>query len=304
MQTKPPIPFQGNKKLWKKKFIDIIKEMGEYDIYVDLFGGSGILSHWVKHIYPSSTVIYNDFDKYEDRCKQIKETNEILTRCREVCKDLKKKQPLGEERTEEIKKIFKEYSNPDLITLKSQLHYTKRIDKNFKSFDDFFKEKLYNNLNENGYKETDKYFEGLQIYSKDWHELFEEITKKYKDSIKGCLKRSEKKILFIMDPPYLYTDKSQYKNNYWLLNDSLKLFEIIAGFDSLLFSNDVSGFKELIDATNKYFKTNINYKYIYNRMNKINKPMEDYVLIFQREKQEEGTEEESTEEIEEESEKE
>lgn len=177
MQTKPPIPFQGNKKLWKNKFINIIKEMGEYDIYVDLFGGSGILSHWVKHIYPSSTVIYNDFDKYEDRCKQIKETNEILTRCREVCKGLKKKQPLGEERTEEIKKIFKEYSNPDLLTLKTQLHYTKRIDKNFKSVDDFFKEKLYNNLNGNDYKETGKYFEGLKIYSKDWHELFEEIIK-------------------------------------------------------------------------------------------------------------------------------
>ena len=85
---------------------------------------------------------------------------------------------------------------------------------------------------------------------------------------------------------------------------SLKLFEIIAGFDSLLFSSDVSGFKELIDATKKYFKTNINYKYIYNGMNKINKQREDYCLIFQREKQEEGTEEESTEEIEEESEKE
>lgn len=285
MQNKPPIPFQGNKKLWKNKFINIIKEMGEYDIYVDLFGGSGILSHWVKHIFPSSTVIYNDFDKYEDRCKQIKETNEILTRCREVCKDLKKKQPLSEEQTKEIKKIFKEYSNPDLLTLNSQLHYTKRIDKNFKSFDDFFKEKLYNNLNGNDFKETGTYFEGLQIYSKDWHELFEEITKKYKD----------KKILFIMDPPYLYTDKSQYKNNYWLLNDYLKLFEIIAGFDSLLFSSDVSGFKELIDATNKYFKTNINYKYIYNRMYKINKPKEDYCLIFQKNSEEKETEEEEQE---------
>ena len=297
MQNKPPIPFQGNKKLWKTKFINIIKELGEYDIYVDLFGGSGILSHWVKHIFPSSTVIYNDFDKYEDRCKQIKETNEILTRCREVCKGLKKKQQIDEEKTKEIKKIFKEYSNPDLLTLKTQLHYTKRIDKNFKSFDDFFKEKLYNNLNGNDYKESGKYFEGLKIYSKDWHELFEEIIKENQGK--------NKKILFIMDPPYLYTDKSQYKNNYWLLNYSLKLFEIIAGYDSLLFSSDKSGFKELIDATNKYFKTNINYKYIYNRMNKINKPREDYVLIFQREKQEEKEEEENNEENnEEESEKE
>lgn len=296
MQTKPPIPFQGNKKLWKNKFINIIKEMGEYDIYVDLFGGSGILSHWVKHIFPSSTVIYNDFDKYEDRCKQIKETNEILTRCREVCKGLKKKQLIDEERTEEIKKIFKEYSNPDLLTLNGQLHYTKRIDKNFKSVDDFFKSKLYNNLNGSEFKETGKYFEGLKIYSKDWHELFEEIIKENQGK--------NKKILFIMDPPYLYTDKSQYKNNYWLLNDSLKLFEIIAGYDSLLFSSDVSGFKELIDATNKYFKTNINYKYIYNGMNKINKPREDYVLIFQRNSEEIEEEEERNEEEEENNEKE
>ena len=107
-----------------------------------------------------------------------------------------------------------------------------------------------------------------------------------------------------MDPPYLYNDKSQNKNNYWLLNDHLKLFEIIAGYDSLLFLSDKSGFKELIDAINKYFKTNINYKIIYNRMNKINKPREDYVLIFQRNSKEEETEEEQEEETEEESEKE
>lgn len=286
MQNKPPIPFQRNKKLWKNKFINIIKEMGEYDIYVDLFGGSGILSHWVKHIFPSSTVIYNDFDKYEDRCKQIKETNEILTRCREVCKGLKRKQPIDEERTKEIKKIIKEYSNPDLLTLNSQLHHTQRIYENFKSVDDFFKEKLYNNLNGKEFKETGTYFDGLKIYSKDWHELFEEIIKENQGK--------NKKILFIMDPHYLYPDKSQYKNNYWLLNDSLKLFEIIAGYDSLLFSSDKSGFKELIDATNKYFKTNINYKIIYNKMNTINKPREDYCLIFQKkEKQEENNEEES-----------
>ena len=37
MQNKPPIPFQGNKKLWKNKFIDIIKEMGEYDIYILIY---------------------------------------------------------------------------------------------------------------------------------------------------------------------------------------------------------------------------------------------------------------------------
>ena len=77
----------------------------------------------------------------------------------------------------------------------------------------------------------------------------------------------------------------------------MKLFEIIASYDSLLFSSDKSGFKELIDATNKYFKTNINYKIIYNKMTKINKPREDYVLIFQRNseeiEEEENNEEES-----------
>lgn len=277
MLNKPPIPFQGNKKLWKNKFTDIIKQLGEYDIYVDLFGGSGILSHWVKHIYPEATVIYNDYDNYRQRCNQIKETNEILTKCREICKDVKKKQQINEEKTEEIKKILKKYTNPDLLTLKAQLHYTKRIDKHFKTVDDFFKEKLYNNLNENDFKEYDKYFEGLEICSKDWYELYKETIDKY----------NNKNILFIMDPPYLYTDKSQYKNNYWLLNDSLKLFEIIAGYDSLLFSSDRSGFKELIDAINKYFKANVNYNIIFNKMTNINKPRSDYVLIFQRKNEQE-----------------
>ena len=36
----------------------------ESTVFVDLFGGSGLLSHITKRCKPEATVIYNDFDNY------------------------------------------------------------------------------------------------------------------------------------------------------------------------------------------------------------------------------------------------
>ena len=52
------------------KYID---EEGEGWTIVDVFGGSGLLSHTAKQLKPKATVIYNDFDGYNERLsKEIK----------------------------------------------------------------------------------------------------------------------------------------------------------------------------------------------------------------------------------------
>ena len=76
--SKPPLPFEGNKKLWKKNYKEILKEFEDIEIFVDLFGGSGLLSNWTKNTYKNSIVIYNDFDNYRERLKNIPTTNDLM----------------------------------------------------------------------------------------------------------------------------------------------------------------------------------------------------------------------------------
>lgn len=73
--SKPPLPFEGNKKLWRKNYKEILKEYNDIEIFVDLFGGSGILSNWTKNTYKDAIVIYNDFDNYRERLNNIQTTN-------------------------------------------------------------------------------------------------------------------------------------------------------------------------------------------------------------------------------------
>lgn len=59
-----PLPFQGQKRRFIKDFKEALKEFPEDAIYVDLFGGSGLLSHAVKSVYPNAQVLWNDFDDW------------------------------------------------------------------------------------------------------------------------------------------------------------------------------------------------------------------------------------------------
>ena len=117
MYKRPPLPFEGNKKLWRKKFISLIDSLDDDYIYCDLFGGSGILSHWIKKTKPESTVIYNDYDYYIDRLNKIEQTNNILDELRELLKDIKHGSKLSKETKGKVIEILKQYDNPDLITL-------------------------------------------------------------------------------------------------------------------------------------------------------------------------------------------
>ena len=58
--SQAPLPFMGQKRKWNRDFKRILKtEFADCDIFVDLFGGSGLLSHFAKTERPDTTVIYN-----------------------------------------------------------------------------------------------------------------------------------------------------------------------------------------------------------------------------------------------------
>lgn len=65
--TKAPLPFMGQKRKFLKQFKPALVGFSPTATYVDLFGGSGLLSHTVKAVYPDAKVVYNDFDNYRER---------------------------------------------------------------------------------------------------------------------------------------------------------------------------------------------------------------------------------------------
>lgn len=74
-----PLPFMGQKRYFLNDFTQILEMVsGEIDTVVDLFGGSGLLSHTAKRVLPECRIVYNDFDHYCRRLSAIVQTNEIL----------------------------------------------------------------------------------------------------------------------------------------------------------------------------------------------------------------------------------
>ena len=78
-----PLPFMGQKRRFAKSVQKlVIEEFSDKTVFIDLFGGSGLLAHVVKQVRPDATVIYNDFDNFSERLGNVDITNSILAELR------------------------------------------------------------------------------------------------------------------------------------------------------------------------------------------------------------------------------
>lgn len=71
-------PFRGAEAHVRIGIQKILKHFDDKTIFVDLFGGSGLLSHITKRERPDAVVIYNDHDNYRERLENIDRTNTLL----------------------------------------------------------------------------------------------------------------------------------------------------------------------------------------------------------------------------------
>nr|DAK43177.1 MAG TPA: DNA adenine methylase [Caudoviricetes sp.] len=228
-----PLPFQGQKRMFAKEYIKVLQQFPDGTTFVDLFGGSGLLSHIAKCQKPHSKVVYNDFDGYRLRLEHIPQTNELLARLRGVVSVPRHKAILGKER-ELVLSLVREhehlYGYVDYITLSSSLMFSMKY---ATEFSDFEKETLYNNIKTTDYPSCRDYLNGLTITSCDYKEVFE----KYKD-IPG--------VVFLVDPPYLSTDVGTYKM-YWRLADYLDVLTVLTEQSFVFFTSNKSSILELCD---------------------------------------------------------
>lgn len=231
--TQAPLPFQGQKRYHLNAFERVLKQM-QPSVCVDVFGGSGLLSHTAKRLFPSAKVVYNDYDGYCSRLANVAKTNALLADLRAILHGYPAKTRISEE----LKKIIiarldaeAAAGEIDFMSLSSSLLFST----NFAgSVDRFRQATLYNNVKQSDYV-VDGYLDGLELTALDYRDVFAQYG-------------HDKNVLFFVDPPYLTTDASRYTNvSYWKLRDYLDIVELISGVSYVYFTSDRSCIIELCD---------------------------------------------------------
>lgn len=227
-----PLPFVGQKRMFAREYIKVLEQFPDCTVFVDLFGGSGLLSHITKRMRPDATVVYNDFDNYRQRLENIPRTNLLLSDFRRLAEGVPRHKPItGETREmiyDRIDREEKEWGYVDYITVSSSLMFSMKYKM---SLEGMRKEVLYNNIRKTDYSLCDDYLEGLEIASRDYREVFNE----YK-GMPG--------VVFLVDPPYLSTDVTAY-SMYWRLSDYLDVLTVLQGHSFVYFTSNKSSIVEL-----------------------------------------------------------
>lgn len=233
-----PLPFVGQKRMFAKEFIKVLKQYPYNTVFVDLFGGSGLLSHITKRQRPDATVVYNDFDNYRYRLANIPNTNRMLEDIRKISIDVPRhkliKGDVRERILDRIRQEEEQHGYVDYITVSSSIMFSMKYKM---SLDELRKEALYNNIRKNDYPDCSDYLEGLTITSCDYKDVF----KKYKDV---------PNVVFLVDPPYLSTDVGTYKM-YWNMADYLDVLTVLKGHSFVYFTSNKSSIVELCDWMGK-----------------------------------------------------
>lgn len=226
-----PLPFVGQKRKFAQKFKEVLKEYPDNSVFVDLFGGSGLLSHITKREKPNATVIYNDYDNYRMRLNNINRTNALLSDLRKLTIDCPRQKLIPEPiRGLILERLRQEETTGfvDYITISSSLLFSMEYCMNLK---DLQKERFYNNIRKQDYPLCTDYLNGLEIVSCDYKEL----VKKYKNL---------PNVVFLVDPPYLSTEVGTYRMN-WRLSDYLDVLSILVDKSFIYFTSNKSSILEL-----------------------------------------------------------
>lgn len=238
MYLSAPLPFVGQKRMFAKEFIKVLGQFPENTVFVDIFGGSGLLAHITKCVRPDAVVVYNDFDNYRERLRNIHATNALLADLRRIVGSWQRLKAItGETRDKVFERILKEEKERgyvDYITLSTSLLFSMKYKL---SLEEMKKETIYSKIRTSDYPNPKDYLEGLTIISEDYKEVF----KRYKD-IPG--------VVFLVDPPYLSTDVGTYKM-YWKLADYLDVLNVLKGHSFVYFTSNKSSILELCDWIDK-----------------------------------------------------
>lgn len=228
-----PLPFMGQKRRWNKDFKSILKSnFADCGIFVDLFGGSGLLSHFTRSARPDAVVVYNDYDDYSRRLGAIPATNALLAEIRGIMAGYPDNKRIEEPRRGLILAKVEEYGKRgfvDYITLSASLLFSGKY---ATCLEELMKHTFYNTVRTSDYS-ADGYLDGLIVVHEDYRTVFNE----WKDTDGVC---------YLIDPPYLQTQCCTYAN-YWQLGDYLDVLHTLNGTSYVYFTSNKSSVIELCD---------------------------------------------------------
>ena len=212
-----PLPFIGQKRMFLKHVEIVLNKHidgdGEGWTILDVFGGSGLLSHTAKQLKPKATVIYNDFDGYAERLNHIDDIN----RLRQIIFNylhgiIPKNGRLSKEiKVEIINKINEFNGYKDLNCLASWLLFSGQ---QVGSIEALFAKDFWHCVRQSDYPTAEGYLDGIEIISESFHKLIPRY-------------QNQDKVLLLLDPPYLCTRQESYKQaTYFDLIDFLRLIHL------------------------------------------------------------------------------
>lgn len=196
-----PLPFIGQKRNFIRSFCEVLNDniqgLGEDWTIVDVFGGSGLLSHHAKRLKPHARVIYNDFDNYAQRLKHIDDTNRLRRQLVEVLKDTPSRNKIDDKTHALILEIINNFDGfIDIDCIQTWLLFSANL---LKSLNQIYKEPvLYNRIRTNDYPDAKDYLTGVEVVSKSFDELLPEYV-------------NNEKTLLVLDPPYLFSEQRGYR---------------------------------------------------------------------------------------------
>jgi len=230
--SKAPLPFLGQKRNWLK----LINTLDFTDkIVIDLFGGSGLLSHTIKQNNPTATVIWNDFDDYQSRLDQIKATELLRKSLLQFDTQLTKAQRIDVKTQQSIIDVIQASSSTDYITISSWLLFSGNY---AHSFDELISKGWYFRVTK-GELNCEGYLDDVKRVQTDFKALFNEY-------------KNNDNVVFVADPPYIMTNQSGYapgKNDeHFRLGDAIHLMRELKDQKALLFSSTKSETDDLLKA--------------------------------------------------------
>ena len=271
MFKRPPLQFVGNKYRSRDMFIEQLEKFKNEDyIFIDLFGGSGYLSHITKKVHPENLVIYNDYDGYKDRVEKVQMTDTIISEIKGkfdaagVTYGQKASRELSDEIALMLKAKEERGEYVDWMTLSSQLCYTNWI---CKSYDTMKGHHLHNKLHTRDIK-TEGYFDGLNIVKDEWINIWN----KY---------RENENVVWILDPPYPLCAQTQYIGGI-LMREVLAIIDIMFTAKHVIyFCSDTSGIEDIIlwKYGNKLYDLYGKYKRINYAGGRVQKFYEDVMFV-------------------------
>lgn len=226
--TQAPLPFAGQKRRWIKQIEPIIRSLPSNTTFVDVFGGSGLVSRLCKDIHPAARVVYNDYDNYSERLLHIEETEWLRQEIVSILAPLQYHARVPEEYKALVLRAVQEHEKSwqyvDWVTLSGWLLFTN----NFAySIADLEATGLYAHPSRTTLSDANasrRYLDGLEVVSVDYKELLSTY-------------KSTPNTIPILDPPYLSTKCYGYKGDSWSCDDYLDLLTMMPNTNYLYFSS-------------------------------------------------------------------